>query len=270
MKIRTNLLYTAIILHLILFINSCSTKIKKDSAPIYVPNLSHVHNAKPQSEPYSKYGNPRSYTVFNKNYAVFANNPPSFTDRGLASWYGTKFHGKRTSSGETYDMFKMTAAHKNLRIPAYVKVKNLDNNKEIIVRINDRGPFHKNRIIDLSYAAAKKLDILEKGTAPVEITLISTKNPILATTENTRYNPQIKTNNFYLQLGAFSQYTNAKKLVQKLKKNSIFLKNHIPINLNSTQKWHKVEIGPVPHKLLSMIKPEATQITQQVPMILEK
>ena len=253
-----------------LFINSCSTKIKKDSAPIYIPNLSHVHNAKPQSEPYSKYGNPRSYTVFNKNYAVFANNPPNFTDRGLASWYGTKFHGKRTSSGETYDMFKMTAAHKNLRIPAYVKVKNLDNKKEIIVRINDRGPFHKNRIIDLSYAAATKLDILRKGTAPVEITLISTKNPILTTTKNIFHHPQIKKNNFYLQLGAFFKYTNAQKLVQKLKKNSIFLKHNLSINHNSTQKWYKVEVGPITHKLLSMLKQEAMQITQQTPIILEK
>lgn len=153
-----------LILAVNLLLISCTyKKIQEDGAPKNIPDLSHIKNIIPLKEAYSKYGNPKQYTVFNKKYTVFQDNPKNYTERGLASWYGTKFHGQRTSSGEPYDMFKMTAAHKMLRIPAYVRVKNLNNGKEVIVKVNDRGPFHKHRIIDLSYVAAQKIKLTPTG-----------------------------------------------------------------------------------------------------------
>ncbi len=125
----------------------------------------------PKLEKYSKYGNPKSYNVFDVEYNVLGSHI-NFTEEGIASWYGEKFHGKLTSIREVYDMYQLTAAHRSLPIPCYVKVTNLENNKSVIVRINDRGPFSKNRIIDLSYAAAKELDFIEKGTAKVHIETI--------------------------------------------------------------------------------------------------
>ncbi len=119
----------------------------------------------------SRYGNPKSYEVFGVDYYLLPSNQ-NYTERGVASWYGDKFHGKRTSSGEPYNMYAMTAAHKTLPIPVYAQVTNLENGRKVIVKINDRGPFVKNRIIDLSYAAAIKLGVVAKGTARVEVTTI--------------------------------------------------------------------------------------------------
>jgi rare lipoprotein A len=132
------------------------------------PDLASVPDAVPQAEPMSITGNPDSYEVYGDRYVVLKN-PRGYKERGYASWYGKKFHGKRTSSGEPYDMFKMTAAHKTLPIPCYARVTNLDNGKNVVVRINDRGPFHDGRIIDLSYTAAVKLGSLDHGSIPVEV-----------------------------------------------------------------------------------------------------
>lgn len=150
-----------------------------DSAPpVHPTNIEHTPDAIPKVEVKSRGGNPRSYEVFGKTYYVLASSE-GFTQRGTASWYGTKFHGNKTSNGETYDMYAMTAAHKSLPIPTYVEVRNLSNGKKIIVRVNDRGPFHDGRIIDLSYAAAAKLGTLTNGTSSVEIRAINplTYNP---------------------------------------------------------------------------------------------
>lgn len=121
--------------------------------------------------PRSKYGNPESYEVYGKTYHVLPT-ARGYSERGQASWYGEDFHGKRTSSGEPYNMHAMTAAHKTLPLPTYVRVTNLQNRREVIVRVNDRGPFHDDRIIDLSFAAATELDILRNGTAEVEVTTV--------------------------------------------------------------------------------------------------
>ena len=129
----------------------------------------------PKLEKYSKYGNPKSYKVFGKKYKTLRTHV-GYAEEGIASWYGKKFHGRLTSSREVYNMYKLTAAHKSLPIPCYAKVTNLSNNKSIVVRINDRGPFKKGRIIDLSYAAAKKLDIVSKGTAKVYVEAIEARN----------------------------------------------------------------------------------------------
>nr|VFK42184.1 MAG: rare lipoprotein A [Candidatus Kentron sp. SD]VFK48048.1 MAG: rare lipoprotein A [Candidatus Kentron sp. SD] len=128
-------------------------------------------DAVPRVEPKSRYGNPRSYVVRGRRYYVSPSNK-GYVKRGLASWYGTKFHGRRTSSGEPYDMCAMTAAHRSLPLPTYARVTNLENNRQAVVRINDRGPFYSKRIIDLSYAAARKLRVVGKGTAFVEVRAI--------------------------------------------------------------------------------------------------
>ncbi|MFT6926290.1 MAG: rare lipoprotein A [Psychromonas sp.] len=145
-------------------------QIENDHSPEKTPPLGHIEDVNPRYEAYSRGGN-KDYTVRGIDYKVLRG-ITTLSERGKASWYGNKFHGHLTSNGERYDMFAMTAAHKNLPLPSYVKVTNLENNKQIIVRVNDRGPFHKGRIIDLSYAAAYKLDMLKTGTAKVEIELL--------------------------------------------------------------------------------------------------
>lgn len=134
-------------------------------------DLAAIPDAVPRAEPLSRYGNPEKYEVFGKTYRV-QRSARGHVERGLASWYGPGFHAERTSSGEPYDMYAMTAAHKTLPIPVYVRVTNLKNNRSVVVRVNDRGPFVGGRIIDLSYTAAWKLDMLRDGTAPVEIRVI--------------------------------------------------------------------------------------------------
>lgn len=137
------------------------------------PNFdaSMVADAIPKDEPKSRYGNPAHYTVFGKKYHVL-NSAKNYSKEGVASWYGPKFNHRRTSSGEEYDMYQMTAANKELPLPTYAQVTNLENGKSVTVKINDRGPFKKGRIIDLSYAAAKKLEMTKKGTARVRVTAI--------------------------------------------------------------------------------------------------
>src|SRR3954471_19182677 len=130
-----------------------------------------IPDAVPRPEPRGTRGNPPFYTVFGKRYYVMASSD-GWVERGTASWYGPGFHAAATSLGETYDMYAMTAAHKTLPIPCYAEVTNLRNGRKVIVRINDRGPFVGDRIIDLSYTAAAKLDMLMAGTAPVEIRVI--------------------------------------------------------------------------------------------------
>lgn len=146
-------------------------KVDQDYGPNTEVDVSHVKNAIPKVEPLSRGGNRSEYEVLGKNYKVLASSA-GFKERGGASWYGKKFHGYLTANGEKYDMFAMTAAHKSLPLPTYLKVTNLANQKHVIVRVNDRGPFHKGRIVDLSYAAASKLDMLDHGTAQVEIEAI--------------------------------------------------------------------------------------------------
>ena len=141
----------------------------QDDGPGDAPpdGLHDLPDAAPKVEPYTRRGN-RPYVVFGKSYTPFTDDRP-FKQRGMGSWYGKKFHGQTTSSGEIYDMYKMTAAHPTLPLPSYVRVTNVGNNKQVIVRVNDRGPFHSGRIIDLSYAAALKLEYISKGKAELEV-----------------------------------------------------------------------------------------------------
>lgn len=135
-------------------------------------DLSKIPDAVPKNVPLSKYGNPSSYTALGKRYYVLKS-AAGFTQTGMASWYGRQFDGGRTSSGAPYNMFAMTAAHKRLPIPTWVRVTNLDNHKQVVVKVNDRGPFHKGRIIDLSYVAARRLGIVGEGSAPVRIRTVT-------------------------------------------------------------------------------------------------
>lgn len=157
-------------------LSGCSSTGDKDSAPSNAPDLSGIEDAVPKAEPKSKYGNPKSYVVFGKRYHTKSSSN-GHVERGLASWYGKKFHGRKTSSGERYDMYAMTAAHKTLPLPTYARVTNVSNGRSAVVKINDRGPFHGKRVIDLSYSAAKKLGVVSKGTAMVEIRAIDPNRP---------------------------------------------------------------------------------------------
>jgi len=165
----------------------------------------------------SKRGNPSSYIVFGKRYHVL-DSSDGFVQRGIASWYGTKFHGRPTSSGEVYNMHAMTAAHKTLPIPVYVHVKNLDNGRSMVVRVNDRGPFVSGRIIDLSYAAAKKLGVDGPGTANVEISTVGPGQALPTSVVRTiplskDLQPDIP---LFIQMGSFSSHVNASNLVKNL------------------------------------------------------
>lgn len=142
-----------------------------------VPARAHaMPDAVPVAEPRSRYGNPKTYEVMGERYFVL-NSAAGYRERGRASWYGTKFQGRRTSSGEPYDMYQMTAAHKTLPLPTFVRVTRKSNGRSVVVRVNDRGPFHTGRIIDLSYAAAARLDLLKEGSAEVEVEALDPSAP---------------------------------------------------------------------------------------------
>ena len=196
-------------------------------------DLSNVKNAVPRFEPYSKAGND-PYRVFGKTY-VPLRTAQGFEQRGIASWYGKKFHGKPTSNGERYDMYAMTAAHKTLPLPSYVSVTNLKNNKMVIVRVNDRGPFVGDRIIDLSYAAASKLDLVQAGTGPV---LVRAMLP-----DGSAYD-KLPGQEHYLAAGTFSNKDNATKLRNKLRSVG-FDDALIKQKRTSGRTLYQVRIGPV-------------------------
>jgi len=141
-----------------------------------VPDVGRVPDATPRMEPRSASGNPPFYEVAGHRYMVLAS-ADGYVERGVASWYGTQFHGLRTATGEPYDMFAMTAAHKTLPLPCYARITNLSNGRSVVVRINDRGPFVANRIIDLSYTAASRLDMIRNGTAFVQVETLSPAAP---------------------------------------------------------------------------------------------
>lgn len=210
--------FTYILLCLIV---SCANKAINKDGPPENPRKIPKYNVVAKKMPRSKYGNPESYKVYKKTYHVL-DSGRGYKKRGKASWYGKKFHKKRTSSGEPYDMYKFTAAHKTLPIPSYVKVTNLENHKELIVKVNDRGPFHEGRIIDLSYAAAYKLGVLEYGTALVEVVNINFAKM-----------------QFFIQAGSFNSKKSALRLAQDIK-----IKLQLPASLQNIRDKFIVRIGP--------------------------
>lgn len=230
--------------------------IKNDHGPGKHIDLSHVPDAVPKIEPKSRGGNKSSYTVWGKRYYVMDSNA-GYKERGEASWYGKKFHGHKTSNGETYDMYAMSAAHKSLPLPSYVKVTNLDNGRSVVVRVNDRGPFHGFRLIDMSYAAAYKLDMLRTGTARVEIEVITPEQPGIVkqaaaaslakpvATIEPESQVQIASGK-YIQVGAYSSWTSAQTVKSQLQNLVPDLK--VVINKREgTNPIYRVQIGPVGH-----------------------
>jgi rare lipoprotein A len=212
-----------------------------DGAPAGGIDMSKIQDAVPKPEPRSRSGNPSSYTVLGRTYHVMSDSR-GYKEQGIASWYGTKFHGKRTSSGETYNMYAMTAAHKTLPLPTYVRVINLQNGREAIVKVNDRGPIHDNRLIDLSYAAATKLGITGTGTGLVEVQSL---DPTKGMPIPTRNNIAIKSDAImFLQVGAFIDRNNAEALMERLRGP---MNNQVRIQMavNYTQTIYRVQIGPM-------------------------
>ncbi|MEM8497308.1 MAG: septal ring lytic transglycosylase RlpA family protein [Pseudomonadota bacterium] len=171
---KKKILKLGLIIALIVFVQACAdAPVQRDGAPKTSKSaLMRVPDAIPKTEKVTRAGNKNPYSVFGKTYYLLSQ-ARGYKARGTASWYGTKFHGRRTANGEVYDMNAMTAAHKTLPIPCYVRVRNTKNNKTIVVRVNDRGPFHGDRLIDLSYAAAVRLGFADQGTAPVEIEVLT-------------------------------------------------------------------------------------------------
>ena len=236
------------------FLSACSVK---DSAPrSYSKNWDEIPDAVPRDEAKSKYGNPDSYEVLGKRYYVM-DSSEGFRQKGEASWYGTKFHGQRASSGETYNMYAMTAAHKTLPLPTYVEVKNLDNGRKAIVKVNDRGPFHDGRIIDLSYAAATKLGVVATGTAPVEIRVVN-KATINEADVGIDEKYIDENGKLYVQIAAFSTEENALKLINDLREKR-FHSVRIHVDNNNGKLLYRVRIGPMPtdnvaEKVLAQLK----------------
>ena len=192
----------------------------------------------PRFEVRSRRGNPPFYDVLGRRYFVLAS-ADGYVERGVASWYGPTFHGVSTSIGEPYDMYGMTAAHKTLPLPAYARVTNLKNGKSIVVRINDRGPFVANRIIDLSYSAAGKLDMLREGTTLVEVRAVTPAAPDTLTRAAEVPAPEL-----YMQAGAFADKDNAERLVARLQAAGMKGVSVVP-PVASRGHLYRVRVGPV-------------------------
>jgi rare lipoprotein A len=228
----------------------------RDSAPsgsVSIPDL--PADPVPRPEPRSRYGNGPVYEVLGSTYRVM-DSGSGYKERGVASWYGKKFHGRLTSNREPYDMYAMTAAHKTLPLPTYVKVRNLRNNKSIVVRVNDRGPFVHNRIIDLSYAAALKLDMVRDGTSLVEVTAITFDEPpgdrpvrIVEPAQPPASQPEAQpdmqaNSEIFVQVGAFGDRENAERRRSALMSGGIG-GAFIFADEAATPPIYRVRIGPI-------------------------
>jgi rare lipoprotein A len=218
---------------------------ERSTPPPQPANLDSIPDAVPRIEPRSSRGNPVSYEVFGKRYFVAAT-AEGYKERGVASWYGPDFHTRATSSGEPYDMYAMTAAHKTLPIPAFARVTNLGNGRSVVVRINDRGPFVGNRIIDLSYTAAHKLGMTQAGTAFVEVEVI-TPGSLTESARGITPAPaptSLAPPRLYLQAGAFGVAGNATQLADRLRGAGI--SNVLVREPDATASLYRVRVGPIP------------------------
>jgi rare lipoprotein A len=223
------------------------------------PDVLAIPDAVPRAEPRGTRGNPPFYEVFGKRYHVMKTSD-GWTERGTASWYGPGFHAASTSLGEPYDMYAMTAAHKTLPIPCYAEVTNLRNGRKVLVRINDRGPFVGDRIIDLSYTAAAQLDFLREGTAPVEVRVITPRSGVASAGSATPPIPPAgpppvavvnapaasvsATDAMFIQAGVFADHENARRRVEQLLAAGIELASLDEIPRNE-RALHRVRVGPL-------------------------
>ncbi len=211
-------------------------------APVPVPRpptgIESIPDAVPRSEPRSAHGNPPFYDVLGRRYFVLAA-ADGYLERGVASWYGPTFHGGNTSNGEPYDMYGMSAAHKTLPLPTYARVTNLRNGRNVVVRINDRGPFVANRLIDLSYTAAAKLDMIREGTTLVEVRALTPGAPDELTRSAQSPPPAL-----YVQAGAFADAHNAQHVLERLHAAGL-ASAFIVSPLDGKSRLYRVRLGPV-------------------------
>lgn len=240
-------------------LTACS--VRDGPPPNYSKHWQDIPDAVPQAVTPSKFGNPSSYEVFGRRYRTLESSH-GFTQKGIASWYGSKFHGQRTSSGEPYDMYAMTAAHKSLPLPTYVEVTNLDNGRKAIVKVNDRGPFHEGRIIDLSYAAATKLGVASTGTAKVSIRTVTggeTRPDGPARSGDLMQSRDEKSadigyisddGKFYVQVAAYATEQNALQMVNELRQKK-FSSARIHVENSNGKLLYRVRIGPVPTSIVA-------------------
>jgi rare lipoprotein A len=259
-----------LLIPMLMLLSACGTLTRpggyyEDDGPEASPpaDIANIPDAVPKAEPRSASGN-KPYSVYGVTYTPLADTS-GYRERGVASWYGKKFHGRRTSSGEPYDMYAMTAAHKTLPLPSYVRVRNLQNDRSVVVRVNDRGPFLHNRLIDLSYAAAARLGILGAGTGVVEVEAVGPDEPATqvvktyplqiipsaaaaeeisaAPVQAPAANPKL-----YLQVGAFTQRDNAVSLRDRLEREAlrpIFVHSSQASGGTDTAPVYRVRIGPL-------------------------
>ncbi|NQY88268.1 MAG: septal ring lytic transglycosylase RlpA family protein [Colwellia sp.] len=239
-----------LLLILLTLLTACSSgryQHTNDSTPSRLPNQAELKDATPRAEAYSRGGN-KNYQVRGINYQVLTG-AQNFEEIGTASWYGRKFHGHLTSNGEIYDMYAMSAAHKNLPLPTYLTVTNLANNKSVIVRVNDRGPFHQKRIIDLSYSAAYKLDMLKTGTATVKISSITNFNKTEPRKQTIVVNRKKSVTNSQLTLALTKNYIQVfatSKLDLAIKTASFLSTKHSQtVNYPEENNIYRIQIGPI-------------------------
>lgn len=230
---------------------------KDDGLPAQIPeNIDQIPNATPRLEPLRNAAN-KPYTVLGMSFTPMTRLQP-FSQQGIGSWYGTKFNGLKTSNGDTYDMFAMTAAHPTLPLPCYVRVTNTQNNRSVIVRVNDRGPFHNGRIIDLSFTAAYKLGYVDQGSSPVRVELIMpdasavtyaelSKDALAANDakidDKTRYGEEVPKPGTYVQMGAFQNGFNAQVLRNHLLRELDWM-TPAQVHVYAEPPWHRVQVGP--------------------------
>lgn len=223
---------------------------QRDHAPAGIPDVDLIPEPTPQREPLARYGNRASYSVLGRSYQVL-DDGSGYVERGIASWYGAKFHGRPTSSMEPYDMCAFTAAHKTLPLPSYARVTHLGNGRSIVVRINDRGPFHEGRIIDLSYVAALKLGIYAEGVGQVEVRALPEGQPLrgaaAATGSVATPSASSSTGTFtpaWLQVGSFGERGNARSAEQRLRAAGMRDVEVKRVRVAGRSLW-RVRVGPV-------------------------
>lgn len=237
-----------------------------DSGPATAIDVSGVLEPVPRDEPRSRYGNRSPYTVLGKSYKV-RESAAGYSERGVASWYGAKFNGRATSSGELYDMCLFSAAHKTLPLPSFVRVTNLDNGRSLIVRVNDRGPFHSGRIMDLSYAAAVRLGVDRTGTARVELQAIDgdgTSAPPVQLAQGTGI--VVEGSERTVQVGSFGDKANAQRLADRLQRAGIDAVDVDQAQVAGQHVW-RVRIGPVGAEKLSGLLERLRQLDLPNPRV---
>jgi rare lipoprotein A len=258
----TSVLAATIALTATLILAGCASAPPKSDGGYYLDDgpgasppadIEAIPDAVPRAEPINR-ATTRPYTVLGRSYRPYTRHQ-AYRVRGLASWYGKRYHGKQTANGETYDMYAMTAAHTVLPLPSYARVTNLSNGRSVVVRVNDRGPFHDDRVLDVSYAAAYKLGFVDEGSAMVEIEVIipgetSTAGaPVVAMTEPPpRAGPLTSgESGIFLQLGAFSDRDNAQVFVRRVRSDMVWLGDSI--HLYKSGNLYKVHAGPYDNRV---------------------